>query len=79
MPDLYCISNFIFIEWEAIVHSQANLEVIQYLRNGFSAGFEGPIPTPSFSNRASAINHPRDGKAYITTELAERAMLGPFP
>ena len=43
------------------------------------AGFEGPIPTPSFGNHSSAINHHQDVKAYITTELAKGAMLGPFP
>ena len=41
--------------------------------------FEGPIPTPSCCNHASAINHPGDVKAYITTEIGEVAMLGPFP
>ena len=64
-------SNFIFKEWEAITHSQADREVIQYLRYGCPTGFEGPIHTPSFSNHASAINHPRYVKAYVTTELAE--------
>ena len=51
-------SNFIFNEWEAIAHSQADREIIQYLRYSFPTGFEGPIPTPSFCNHASAINHP---------------------
>ena len=72
-------SNFIFNEWEAILHSQADREVIQYLRYGFPAGFEIPIPTPSFSNHASAISHPRDVKDYINKETAEGVMLGPFP
>ena len=51
-------SNFIFNEWEAIAYSQANCAVIQYLRYGFPVGFEGHMPTPSFGNHASAINHP---------------------
>ena len=72
-------SNFIFNEWDAIANSQADREVIPYLRYGFPSGFEGPIPTPSFGNHASAITHPQDVKVYITTELAEGAMLGPFP
>ena len=72
-------SNFIFNGWEAIAHSQADCKVIQYLRYGYPMGFEGPIPTPSFGNHASAINHPRDVKTYITTEIVEGAMLGPFP
>ena len=54
------LSNSIFHEWEAIAYPQADHEVIlvQYLRYGFAVGFEGPIPTPSFGNHASAINHP---------------------
>ena len=54
-------------------------EVLQYLKYGFPTGFEGPIPTPSFGNHFSAINHPRDVKVYIATELSEGAMLGTFP
>ena len=71
--------NFIFNEWEAIAYSQADREVIQYLRYGFPTCCEGPIPTPSFGNHASAINHPQDVKAYIHKETAERAMLVPLP
>ena len=59
-------SNFDFHEWSAIAHTQADQEVLQYLKYGFPAGFEGPIPTPSFGNHSSAVNHPRDVKAYIT-------------
>ena len=70
--------NFIFHEWEAIVHSQVDHEVLHYLKYGFPVGFEGPFPTLSFGNHPSAINHPRDVKAYITTEIAERTILGPF-
>ena len=72
-------SSFIFNEWEAIAHSQVDREVIQYLRYEFPMGFEGSIPTPSFGNHASATNHPRDVKSYITKEIAEGAMLGHFP
>ena len=75
---LHLPSNFIFNEWEAIAHSQAVREVRQYFRYGFAAGFEGPIYMPSFGNHASAINNPRDVKAYITTEIAEGAMLRPW-
>ena len=38
-------ANFDFIEWSAIAHTQADQEVLQYLRYGFPAGFEGPTPT----------------------------------
>ena len=69
-------SNFDFHEWS---HTQADQEVLQYLKYGFPADFEGPIPTPSFGNHSSAVNHPPDVKAYIATELSEGAMLGPFP
>ena len=71
--------NFDFHQWSAIAHTQADLEVLQYLKYGFPTGCEGPIPTPSFENHYSAVNHPRDIKAYIATALSEGAMLGPFP
>ena len=62
-------SNFNFHEYKAIAHTQVDHEVLQYLQYGFPAGLEGPTRTPSFGNNSSAINHPRDVKAYITTEL----------
>ena len=48
------------------------------MKYGFPTGFQGPIPTPSFGNHSSAVNHPREVKAYIATELSEGAMLAPF-
>ena len=72
-------SNFDVHQWSAIAHTQADLEVLQYLKYGFPVGFEGPIPTPSFSNHSSAVNYPRDIKAYIATELSEGPRLGSFP
>ena len=77
--DYHCPPTFNFHEWEAITHPQADNEGLQYLRYGFPAGFEGPISTPSFSNHAAAINHHRNVKTYISTEIVEGAMLGPFP
>ena len=71
-------SNFDFHQLAAIPHTPANQQVLQYLRYGFPVGFQGPIPTPSFGNHSSSVNHPRDVKVYIATELAEGAMLGPF-
>ena len=68
-------SNFDVHEWSPIAHTQGDQEVLQYLKCGFQAGFEGPFPTPCFGNHSSAVNRPRDVKAYITTELSE----GPFP
>ena len=50
-------SNFDFHEWSAIAHTQVDREVLQYLKYGFPAGFQGSIPTPSFSNYSSAVNH----------------------
>ena len=71
--------NFDFHQWSAIAHTQADQEVLEYLKYGFPASFEGPIPTPSFGNHSSAVNHPRDVKAYIAIELSEDAMLVSFP
>ena len=38
-------SNFDFHQWSVITHTQADAEVLWYLKYGFPAGFEGPIPT----------------------------------
>ena len=66
-PNFRCVclplpSNFDFHEWAAIAHTQVDHEVLQYLKYGFPSGFEGPIPTASFGNHSSSINHPRDVK-----------------
>ena len=71
-------SNFDFHQWSLIAHTQTDVQVLQFIMYGFPAGFEGPIPTPSFDNHSSAVNHPQDVQAYINTELSEGAMLGPF-
>ena len=51
-------SNFYFHQWSGIAHTQADEEVLQYLKYGLPANFEGPIPTPSFGNHSLALNHP---------------------
>ena len=52
-------SNCDFHEWSATAHTQADQEVLQYLKYGFPAGFQGPIPTPSFGNLFSCQSSPR--------------------
>ena len=38
-----------------------------------------PDPVPTFSNHASAVNHPEQINAYINKELRRGAICGPFP
>ena len=72
-------SNFSLHEWDAIAHSGADRETIQFLKYRFPMGFEDPIPTPSSGNFTSAMPHPRDVGTYIKKETTEGAMLGSFP
>ena len=71
-------SNFNFHEWEAIAHSEAAREVIQFVRFGSPIGFESPIATYSSGNHHSATLHHWDVGTYIKKETSEGAMLGPF-
>ena len=51
---------------------------LEYLTLRFPVGYEGPVPIPTLHNHPSAVHHRSDIAAYITKELEEGAMLGPF-
>ena len=57
-----------------------DLKVVAFLTLRFLAGYEGTIPAPSLDNHASAKAPPPpcDIAQYITMELGQGAMLGPF-
>ena len=71
-------SNLIFPEWDTIAHIDEDARTVDYLRYGFPAGYDGPVPTPLLDNHALAINHCRDVATYIKKKLSEGAMLSPF-
>jgi hypothetical protein len=52
--------------------------LVDMLKFGFPASYEGPVPHPTDHNHASAIHHPEAIKAYTDKETHEGAMLGPF-
>ena len=69
-------SNLVF--WETIIHTDEDARTVKFLRYGFPAGYEGPVPTPSSGNHVSAINHCIDVAVYVNKELSEESMLRPF-
>ena len=48
-------SNFNLHSWENICVTPDDRLILQYLQFGFPAGYEGPVPTPSFHNHPSAV------------------------
>ena len=71
-------TNLNFKAWHEIAVTSDELRVVAFLTFGIPAGYEGPIPSPSIDNHASANAHPRDIAHYITTEIGHGAMLEPF-
>ena len=58
--------------------STEDAHLIEYLRYGFPVGNEGPVPTPTTSNHASALHHPCDLVVDVTMEFEEGRVLGPY-
>ena len=71
-------TNLHLQEWSSICSTVEDDLTLVFLTFGFPTGYEGPVPTPTFSNHASAVKHHHDVAAYITKELGEGAMLDPF-
>jgi len=71
-------TNLCLGEWEKEIKDMPDGELLDYLIYGFPVSYRGPIPTPNTANHASALHHPSDVTKYVTTEVAEGAMLGPF-
>ena len=44
-------------EWANICQLEEDAITPSYLTFGFPAGYERPVPTPSFGNHSSAIKH----------------------
>ena len=50
-------SNVVFKECSTLVHAPEDAHTVQFLRFGFSEGYEGPMPTPASANHHSANTH----------------------
>ena len=71
-------TNLHIQQWEAIVVTPADSQVIQMVTFGFLVGYTGPIPTPMLGKHPSANNFPAHLDMYISKELGHVTMLGPF-
>ena len=71
-------TNLNLQQWQQICVTPDDHLTLQFLQFGFPAGYEGPVPTPTFHNHPSAVHHNTDVAAYILIELGEGAMLGSF-
>ena len=69
----YCLpvpSNLNLHHWEEICVTPDNHLILQYLQFTFTAGYEGPVPTPTFHNHPSAVCHSNDVHGGIHHEGA---------
>ena len=64
--------------WRRLTADHQDTSLIDLLEYGFPLGYEGPIPTLSYSNHMSATCYPDHVQAYLQTETSAGAMLGPF-
>ena len=71
-------TNLHLHEWVLLFTTEEVDLTLAFLTYSFSVGYEGPVPTPTFNNHPSVVRHSRDVAAYITKELGEGAILGPF-
>ena len=71
-------TNLNLVAWAKLAVIQKDERVVSFLMYSILAGYEGPVPSPSAVNHASAKAHPRDIALYITMEMEHVAMLGPF-
>ena len=62
-------SNLNLKAWSQLAVIQQQCQVMEFLTFGFPAGFEGPLPTPSTVNHASARAHPQDITQFTITEI----------
>ena len=72
------MSNIDFKQWDSIAVNPEDKLVAQFLKFGFPAGYNGPIPTPTTGNHPSASHHSTDVAAHICKEIQQDAMLDSF-
>ena len=71
-------SNLHFTVWDKLVRTHEHACVVEFLKFGFLANYEGPAPTPTTDNHPSILNHASNVTSYFTLEVKEGAMLSPF-
>jgi len=72
-------SNLNFKCWENMAIGYKDAKVVDHLKYGFPANYQGIIPDPTYKNHSSALLHNQHVNNYINKEVKEGAMLGPFP
>ena len=70
-------TNLNIAAWRAMAVGYEDQQVIDFLEFGFPASYSGPIPDSTYTNHASARQHPQHIAKYVAKEVAEGAMLGP--
>ena len=63
--------------WHHFTQDYQDKQVVDLLQFGFPLSFQGPLPQPTMQNHASARLHMQH--VFTDKEVAEGAMLGPFP
>ena len=71
-------TNLHIKQWEDLVVTPEDQQVVEMLTCGYPTGYTGPIPTPTLGNYLSTNNHASHVEAYISKETAEDAMLARF-
>ena len=77
-PCIPVTTNLNLAAWEKLAIMLEQHRVMEFMRFGFPASYEGAVPSPTTENHASARSHPRDIAVYITTELRHGTMLSPL-
>ena len=80
LPNCLGARNLNLQAWEKYIDSSLDeADLLEYVKFGFPLGYLGPASgTEDLCNHASAERFPRHVNEFISTEVAEGAVLGPF-
>ena len=85
-PSLSQITSLKWESWERALSSHPDQAfsrcIVNGIRNGFRIGYnygKGLLPLTAKKNMLSAQQHPEVIDSYITKEVSDRRILGPFP
>ncbi len=72
-------SNLNIHMWRLLTQGHDDPTLCDMLEYGFPLGFEGTtVPTPTYKNHQSATAYPDSINEFLTTELTQGSLLGPF-
>ena len=73
-------TSFALDRWDQYLCDYEDRIIVDYLRFGWSINYQSSIlPTSTFKNHPSAVQHHSQLLDYITEELNHKAIIGPFP